>query len=664
MKDPAANLSRTVRILLPIPVGEGYDYLAGEGLSPEKGAFVAVPFGQNEQIGVVWGDGSGEIERSKLKEINAVLDVPPLPDSTRRFLDWVAAYTLTPPGAILKMLLGGSFRPLKAKDSLSFPSPDPDAQHKKLTPDQKEAADQLIEAVRKETFSVTLLDGVTGSGKTEVYAEAMAEAFRQGKQVLLLLPEIAMTAALMDRLAARFGVTPTLWHSGIGEKQRRLNWHAIAKGQARFILGARSALFLPYANLGLIVVDEEHEGAYKQEDGVLYHGRDMAVAKGHHEEIPVILASATPSLETMRNVQQGKYGHLVLKSRFGEASMPAIELVDLRHEKMPAQNFISDPLLAALTDALANKKQAMIFLNRRGYAPLTLCRACGNRLQCPSCTSWLIEHKRTGRLHCHHCGYSCKIPKACPSCSAEDKLAACGPGIERMAEEIAARLPEARTAIMASDTLSGPEAALELVRQMDDHEIDILIGTQIMAKGYHFPRLTVVGVIDADLGLTGGDPRAAERTFQLLQQVAGRSGRADDRGHVFLQTVQPQHPVMQALVKGDRDAFIRAEMAERETYRLPPFGRLASLTVSGRDARQVISTAQMIAAAAPQTKSVRILGPAPAPFAVLRGKTRYRLMIQSAQNAGLAGFIRQWIGAVKIPRAVKVQVDIDPYSFL
>ncbi len=652
----------TLRVLLPVPVGEGYDYLVAEGA--EEGAFVAVPFARSEEIGVVWGAGSGAVPPEKLKRINNALDSPPLSAAMRGFIDWVSSYTLTPPGAILKMVMGGRYRPLKPKDSLAFPLPDPDAQKKALSPAQQKAAQQLAQDVRAQVFSVTLLDGVTGSGKTEVYAEAMAQAFRQDKQVLLLLPEIAMTAALTDRLTARFGVEPTLWHSAITEKQRRLRWHAIAQGRARFILGARSALFLPYANLGLIVVDEEHEGAYKQEEGVVYHGRDMAVARGQAENIPVILASATPSLETMHNVQRGKYKRVVLPSRYGGAEMPVLELVDLRQEKMSPQTFISDPLFAALQGAVENGKQAMLFLNRRGYAPLTLCRACGHRLQCPSCTSWLIEHKRTGRLHCHHCGTSLRLPKACPACGAEDKLAACGPGVERIAEELAARLPKARTAIMASDTLTGPEAAAALVRQMEDKELDILIGTQIMAKGYHFPRLTVVGVIDADLGLAGGDPRAAERTFQLLQQVAGRSGRADDPGRVFLQTTAPGHPVMQALVKGDRDAFIKAEMAERAAYRLPPFGRLASLTVSGANAAEVVKTAQTLAAAAPKDKTLRILGPAPAPFAVLRGKTRYRLMVQSATNAPLAGVLRAWLAPLKIPRAVKVQVDIDPYSFL
>ncbi len=717
MNSPDAKPSKkqqmeTVRVLLPLPLGNGYDYLVPPDLSIPQGSFVMVPLGRKEGvIGVVWGEGSGTVDPRKLKAITSVLDLAPLDEITRRFVTWVAGYTLTSAGSILKMVLGGQLRPLKEKDKV----PDTLIEYKRLiraadaaqldprlrgddegreeddegreedntqtllskygnyidtlaptlSAEQDSAAAALTSAVKDNAFSVTLLDGVTGSGKTEVYGEALAQCFKDGQQALLLLPEIAMTAALFLRLEARFGLAPTLWHSGLTEKQRRLNWHAIKQGKARFILGARSALFLPYADLGLIVVDEEHEGAYKQEEGVIYHGRDMAVVRANLGAIPIVLASATPSLETLHNVQQGKYRHLILRRRFGEASMPTIKIVDLRHEKMPTQSFISDPLLQALQSALENGQQAMLFLNRRGYAPLTLCRACGLRLQCPSCTSWMIEHKRTGRLHCHQCGYSMTIPKACPACGAEDKFAACGPGIERIAEEIAARLPDARTAIMASDTIADAKAAQAMVKQMDDHSIDLLIGTQIMAKGYHFPRLTTVGVIDADLGLAGGDPRAAERTFQLLQQVAGRSGRAEDAGTVYLQTTNPDHPVMQALIKGDRDAFMQAEMRERKNYHLPPFGRLATITIAGADKQQVIDVARLIASVAPQTMNMRILGPAPAPFAILRGKHRYRLMVQTAsRGVALSSALGAWIAPLSLPRTIKVQVDIDPYSFL
>ena len=664
MSNPAATPS-TLRVLLPLPLGDGYDYLPIDGTDTPAGAIVDVPLSKKQVFGVVWDAGNGKVPVNKLKPIIAPYNLPPLPIATRQFVDWVAQYTVTAPGAILKMVFGGT-RLIRSKknDDITTPQPNPDFHQPELSESQRAAADILVSKVRKKKYSATLLDGVTGAGKTEVFCEAIAECLRQGQQVIVLLPEIAMTAALINRFAARFGTKPVEWHSELTEKQRRLNWHAIIHGEAKFILGARSALFLPYPNLGLIVVDEEHEAAYKQEEGVIYHGRDMAVVRAHLGNIPVILSSATPSLETTYNVQQGKYGHVQLPQRFGKAVMPVIKTIDIRQHKMSSQSFITPPLFDALKQNLADKKQSMLFLNRRGYAPLTLCRACGYRLQCPQCSSWLIHHKHANRLQCHHCDYSIKEPTTCPQCKAEDRFAACGPGVERVAEEIKTRLPEARFAIMASDTLEGPKAAQELVDQMTAQELDILIGTQIMAKGYHFPRLTLVGVVDADLGLSGGDPRAAERTFQLLQQVAGRSGRGDDPGEVLLQTTSPEHPVMQALIKGDRDAFMEAEMREREAYHLPPTWRLAHITISGADTKMVIKLAEHIALRAPQNEQIHILGPAPAPFAMLRGQYRHRLLVQTPRSINLSLVIRDWLAHTLIPRTLRVQVDIDPYSFL
>lgn len=672
MSLPAATLPEkqaekpaTVRVVVPLPLADAFDYLPLAGTEMPVGTVVQVPFGARTLLGVVWGAGTGDVPPEKLKPILALADLPPVPDDTRRFVDWVADYTLSPKGAVMKMMFGSIERMQpKKKDVVPDYVFDPDYHLPHLTDAQRHAADHLVTRLHQDKASVTLLDGVTGSGKTEVFCEAIAACLRRGKQALLMLPEIAMTAALLDRLTARFGERPVVWHSDITEKQRRLNWHAIAQGKASFVVGARSALFLPYAKLGLIIVDEEHEAAYKQEEGVIYHGRDMAVVRGHIGNFPVVLSSATPSLETLFNVRQGKYDSVRLPERFGAAVMPAIELVDLRQQKLPATEFISAPLEGALKKTLAAGQQAMLFLNRRGYAPLTLCRACGHRLQCPQCSSWLIEHKKTGRLHCHHCGLATPKPETCPVCDAADKFAACGPGVERVAEEARRRFPDARVAIMASDTLDGAEAAQALVDQMNNRELDLLIGTQIMAKGYHFPRLTCVGVVDGDLGLAGGDPRAAERTFQLLQQMAGRSGRGDAAGRVLLQTTSPDHPVMQALMKNDRDGFMAAELAEREAYHLPPVWRLASLTVSGTDARQVIAFAEQMARAAPQMADIKLLGPAPAPFAMLRGKYRHRLLIQAPRGSALHGYLHTWINTLRVPRNLRLIVDVDPYSFL
>ena len=661
-----SSATPTLRVLLPAPLADAYDYLPPEGEIPLVGAFVEVPFGSRKMIGVVWGAGKGDVPAAKLKRINHTLELSPIPAVSRAFVDWVAGYTLTPAGTVLKMLSASAkLIEVKKKDAFDCPRFNPDHHQPDLSDSQRKAADVLSSKITEPSaYSTTLLDGVTGSGKTEVFCEAIAECLRQGKQALALLPEIAMTAALIDRLTARFGARPIEWHSGLGDKQRRLHWQAIARGEAKFILGARSALFLPYPNLGLIVVDEEHEAAYKQEEGTIYHGRDMAVARAHLGNIPIVLSSATPSLETLYNVQQGKYEHVMLRERFGKAKMPDIELVDLRKYKLSSQEFIAPPLFEALQKTIAAGQQAMLFLNRRGYAPLTLCRGCGHRLQCPKCTAWLTEHKKSGRLHCHHCDYSLRLPDKCPACHVEGKFAACGPGVERIAEEVKKRLPEARFAVMASDMLDSAQAAQELVDRMARQELDLLVGTQIMAKGYHFPRLTLVGVVDGDLGLAGGDPRAAERTFQLLQQMAGRSGRGEDAGRVMLQTTAPEHPVMKAIIKGARDAFMEAELREREAYRLPPFWRLASLTVSGEDVNEVIRAAQHLASTAPQNDQLRILGPAPALYAMLRGRYRHRLMIQSPRTVNLSAVLRHWLAGVTLPRHLRLLVDVDPYSFL
>src|SRR5690606_7578604 len=408
--------------------------------------------------------------------------------------------------------------------------------------------------VAARNFAASLLDGVTGSGKTEVYFEALAACLREGRQALVLLPEIALTAQWLDRFEARFGARPVEWHSDLGQSERRRNWRAVIEGRAEIVIGARSALFLPFADLGVIIVDEEHETSFKQDEGVPYNARDMAVVRGKIGSCPVVLASATPSLETMLNARSGKYRHLKLPSRFGGAVLPDVELIDLKQHRPGPQRWISEPLRLAMEATLGEGQQVMLFLNRRGYAPLTLCDACGHRLQCPNCSAWLVEHRLINRLQCHHCGYSTRLPGACDACGAEESFKPCGPGIERLSEEAASLFPERRVAMMASDTITSPRAAAEFVAAMDRGEIDILIGTQIVAKGYHFPNLTLVGVIDADLGLTGGDLRAAERTYQLLSQVMGRAGRESIRGKVYLQSHLPEHPVIAAIVHQESEA--------------------------------------------------------------------------------------------------------------
>ena len=712
-------------VLLPLPLPGVYEYAVPAGLPVADGDFVEVPLGGRVVAGVVWGDASGTVDAAKLKTILRRIEAPAMPAVSRRFVDWVARYTVHPAGAVLKMamsvpdalqppkptiayvagdagaartpargrvlavLADGRPRPapalaaeaavgtgvvkamaeagalvaVEAAVESGPPVPDWRRAGLALSPAQAAAADVLCQAVGRG-YSVTLLDGLAGAGKTEVYFAAVARALAEDLQVLVLLPEIALGAQWLQRFQARFGVPPVAWHSELTAGTRRLAWRAAADGRARVVVGARSALFLPFPALGLIIVDEEHDPSFKQDDGVSYHARDMAVVRARLGEIPVVLVSATPSLETVVNVAGGRYRVCHLPARHGGARPPAVEIVDTCRDRPPAGGFLAPGLRAALAATLADGSQSLLFLNRRGYAPLTLCRGCGHRLQCPSCSAWLVEHRLLGRLQCHHCGHTRPIPARCPACDAEDSFVACGPGVERLAEEVATILPEARLVLATSDTLTGPAAAAALVERIEAHAVDVIIGTQIIAKGYHFPLLTLVGVVDADLGLAGGDLRAAERTFQLLSQVGGRAGRAERPGRVLLQTAMPAHPVIQALASGERDRFLAAEADARRQTRMPPYGRLAALIVSGRDEAEVERTARALAAAAPRDAGIRVLGPAPPPLALLRGRHRRRLLLHADGAGAVSAVVGRWLAAVARPASVRVQIDIDPLNFL
>jgi primosomal protein N' (replication factor Y) len=544
----------------------------------------------------------------------------------------------------------------------TYPAPDADHPRAALSAAQSGAAQALC--ARLDNFSVSLLQGVTGSGKTEVYFEAVAAMLARGKSVLILLPEIALSVQFLARFEARFGIKPAQWHSDIGPHERKRVWRAAALGRAQLVVGARSALFLPLPDLGLIIVDEEHDAAFKQEDGVIYHARDMAVVRAQLADIPIILASATPSLESQVNVDRGRYHLVTLTARHGAALLPTIRAIDMRRERLPSRRFISGTLLDGLRANLERGEQSLLFLNRRGYAPLTLCKRCGHRIECPDCSAWLIEHRYEGRLVCHHCGHARAIPPACPSCGTADSLVPCGPGVERLVEEVEHMLPEARRAVLSSDQTASPRAIREVIEAFTQGDIDILIGTQIVAKGHHFPNLTLVGVVDADLGLHGADPRAGERTFQLLNQVAGRAGRADKPGVVLVQTFDPSNPVMRALVAGDSDAFYRAQKQERAVDAVPPFGRMAALILSGTDLALVSEAANDLVRAAPNDPGVSVLGPAPAAIARLRGNYRLRLLLKAPRGINVTALLRTWIAKAPPDKHVRLTIDVDPQSFM
>ena len=553
-----------------------------------------------------------------------------------------------------------------APRDLPYPRLDPDLAGQVLTADQAHASEALRKAVVSGAYGTTLLKGVTGSGKTEVYLEAVAECLARGRQALVLLPEIALTAGFLTRVEERFGARPAEWHSGVTVTERRRVWRMVGEGGAQLVVGARSALFLPFRDLGLIVVDEEHDTSYKQEDGVLYNARDMAVLRASILSAQVVLASATPSLETWVNAEAGKYTRLDLPSRFGVAELPVMRAVDMRMESLPANRWISPTLQRHVTARMARKEQSLLFLNRRGYAPVTICRACGHQIACDHCDARMVEHRFLKRLVCHQCGETKPMPVVCPSCGVEGKLAPVGPGVERLAEEVAAVFPTARVAVLSSDLFGSARALKEQIEAIAAGAADIIIGTQLVAKGHNFPHLTLVGVIDADLGLQGSDLRAAERTFQLMRQVAGRAGRAELPGEALLQTFQPEHPVIRAILSGDEEGFWRAEAAERKAAGVPPYGRMAGIILSSPDVAQVFDFGAELARRDGPLRAIGavVFGPAPAPIARVRGRHRVRLLVKAEKGAPLQAALAQWVGQLRAPANLRVAIDIDPQSFL
>ncbi len=546
-----------------------------------------------------------------------------------------------------------------------YPRLDPDLPGMTLTGDQAAAATQLCVAVRSGAYGTTLLKGVTGSGKTEVYLEAVAETLRRGRQALVLLPEIALTAEFLKRVQGRFGAMPAEWHSGVTMTERRRTWRMVGEGGAQLVVGARSALYLPFRDLGLIVIDEEHDSSYKQEDGVVYNARDMAVLRASLTSAQVILASATPSLESWANVEAGKYDRLTLASRFGAAELPDMSSIDMRTEDLPGNRWISPSLARETAARLEAGEQSLLFLNRRGYAPVTICRACGHQIGCDHCDARMVEHRFLKRLVCHQCGETKPMPAACPSCAAEDRLAPVGPGVERLHEEAAALFPDARIAVLSSDLFGSARALKAKVEEIAAGGADIVIGTQLVAKGHNFPLLTLVGVIDADLGLQGSDLRAAERTFQLMRQVAGRAGRAERPGVALLQTFQPDHPVIRAILSGDEEGFWAAEAAERKQAGVPPYGRMAGIVLSSPDVKAAFDVGGMLARKDAPLRRIgaQVYGPAPAPIARIRGRHRVRLLVKAAKTAPLQSALSAWVAQVKLPANLRLTIDIDPQSF-
>ena len=655
----------TVIVQIVLPNLAPLDYLSPKELDPELGDLVIVPFRSKKLLGMIWAiTDKSDLPLDKLKAIEKKLPFN-IPKIDREFIGWIAQYYLFSLGHVFKMLLPSQISTwmLKEKPHKPLVSQEIKYVEPEFNPEQLEAIKQISQFIDSKNHNI-ILDGVTGSGKTEIYLAAIDKVLKNNNsQVLIMLPEIALTNQITDRITKRFGCAPHIWHSNITDKQKRDSFLAIMNGSAQIIIGARSALFLPYKNLSMIIVDEEHEQSYKQEDGVTYQARDMAIMRATIGNIPIMLASASPSLESIHNVALGKLNLVTLTGRYNDNLMPKVHVIDMRKERKK-NYFIAPRLIEALKENFAKNQQSLLFINRKGYSPAMICGDCGYRICCHACSTGMVYHKSQKKLKCHQCGYVAALPKICSHCSKEESFVACGPGIERLAEEINELIPDAKVTTLTQDSFNNPKQAENLLNSITNKECDIILGTQIIAKGHHFPSLTIVGVIDADSGMMGGDLRGAEKTYQLLQQVGGRAGREIANSKIFIQTYNPEHPLILAIANYDRAKFIKEEMKTREAINMPPFGRLASVILSSNQEQKLIDFAKELVKASPNSKEILVLGPAPALIYKLRGKFRYRILIKTKRNINIQKFFNTWLDGIKIPSYINLKIDIDPYYFL
>uniref|UniRef100_A0A1A9VJU1 DNA 3'-5' helicase n=1 Tax=Glossina austeni TaxID=7395 RepID=A0A1A9VJU1_GLOAU len=666
-------MTRTVDVLLPLPIDQLFSYAVEENTEVSVGDYIVVPFGKKRLIGIVW-KYSDKSDR-KLKFVEQKIDLPNIRPRLIAFAEWVAQYNLIPIGMLAKVIMGGVLKVnhidklvcAKQKQEISEISC-------QLNPEQQIASDKIISSLNE--YSVTLLDGETGSGKTEVYLSVVAKLVEtvNSAQILILLPEIVLTSQLVNRVRGQISKNLVEWHSGLTPKTRRNNWLNIASGNAQIIIGARSALFLPYKNLKLIIIDEEHDSSFKQEQGIIYNARDMAIILAKIENIPVILSSATPLLETIHHVKSGNYNHVKLTKRFGGAELPLIKVVDMRNNKQ----WISSELFEGIKRTIEKKQQVMLFLNRRGYAQLAVCKKCGYKISCLNCAIWLTYHKKKNALLCHHCSYQLKLPEKCSDCQSEQSFSLYGVGIERLLEKMVKLIPNAKTAIISSDQ----KLVSNVIDLVLKEEVNIIIGTQIIAKGHNFPKLTLVGVINADLSLENSDLRAAEKTYQLLHQVAGRSGRFNEKGMVIVQTNNPESSIIKALLHQKRDSFYEIELKSRREAEMPPFSRLIALIICGKNQIATQKAANEIvkslfchpssSTTCIQEKNVgvdkkefEILGPSPAAINFLNNKYRYRVLlkIHNKHSLSIQKKLKYWIKNCNLNSSTAVIIDVDPMSF-
>ena len=627
----------------------------------EIGQVVLVPFGKKIEAGIIWKKNVKN-PGYEIKEVTKICNDLILQNSSIDFINWIASYTLAPLGAVLKLFLINNDIVEFDKEKLdSFNNTEPSLVS--LSEEQENSFKEITQSFNKSNKPV-LLEGVTGSGKTEVYFEIRDKFLKEKKQILIMVPEISLTPQLETRVKKRFGIEVCLWHSKITKKNRQKIWHKCFAGDPVIFIGARSSLFLPFTNLGLIVVDEEHDSSYKQEDNIRYQARDLAVVRAKIEKNFILLASATPSLETINNVKIKKYDQVYLSKQFSGTPLPEISIIDLNKNKLDKDKWISQSIIDSISQCLENKEQTLIFLNRRGYSPLTLCNSCGFRYECDQCSSWMVMHQHKKVFLCHQCGTIKKLNLDCPQCNEKDSIKFVGPGVERVAEELKEYFPGKNISIMSSDNVNTPNKIKKFITDINNKDIDIIVATQIMAKGYDFPNLSLVGIVDADAGLFGGDPRAIEKTFNLLQQVGGRAGRGKKIGKVFLQTYFPDQEIIKSIQLREREAFIERALEERKNFNIPPFGFMTSIILSSHTKALVLKHASRLAQQDQNSKNIKILGPVEAPIFLLRGQYRYRILLKSNSRKNLNKFTKKIVEKTKLPSSVKLIIDVDPYSFM
>mgnify|MGYP001163522232 FL=1 len=624
------------------------------------GQVVLVPFGKKIETGIIWNKNI-EKPKHEIREITKIIERIILTNTTIEFIKWITNYTLAPVGSVLKLFLINNeiveFNLEKfSKDKLN-PSVIT------LNQEQESAKLEIIQSINTSKKPI-LLEGVTGSGKTEVYFEIIEKFLKEKKQILIMVPEISLTPQLETRFKKRFGIDVLLWHSKISKKNRQKIWHQCFNGDQVIVIGARSSLFLPFSNLGLIVVDEEHDSSYKQEENIRYQARDLAIVRSKIENNFILLASATPSLESINNVKIKKYDHVFLSKQFSGTPLPEISLINLNKEKLEKDKWISRSINEEISKCLNNKEQVLIFLNRRGYSPLTLCNSCGFRYECEQCSSWMVMHQNKKVFICHQCGIVKKVTLICPKCEEKDSIKFIGPGVERVAEELTLVFPDSKISIMSSDNVNTPNKIKKFIDDINNKEIDIIVATQIMAKGYDFPNLSLVGIVDADAGLFGGDPRAIEKTFNLLQQVGGRAGRGKKLGKVLLQTYFPEQPIIKSIQLREREKFTERALEERKNFNITPFGFMTAIIISSHTKALASKSASQLVQLSINNENIKVLGPVEAPIALLRGQFRFRILIKGNNRKNINKLTKKIVRDAKLPASVKLIIDVDPYSFM